>query len=67
MRHYQFRVNMTQDYELFGISQDDSQLVTYIREVHLSPAIEPNHKALESSHEIFPDTEYVVQLLKNKV
>ncbi|KAG5888573.1 hypothetical protein JTB14_029870 [Gonioctena quinquepunctata] len=66
MRHYQFRVNMSQDYDLLGVSQDDPQLVMYIREVHLSPAIELHHKPLESKDEITPDTAYVMKLLKNK-
>nr|CAH7757671.1 unnamed protein product [Callosobruchus chinensis] len=66
MRHYQFKVNMSQDYELFGISQDNAQLITYIREVHLSPAIEPNHRPLESEDIILQDTVYVLKLLKNK-
>lgn len=66
MRHYQFRMNMTQDYELLGVSQDNPQLVAYIREVHLSAAIEPHHKPLESEDVVFPDTAYVMKLLKNK-
>ncbi|KAJ8967944.1 hypothetical protein NQ314_002560 [Rhamnusium bicolor] len=66
MRHYQFRVNMSQDYELLGVSQDNPQLVIYIREVHLAPAIEPHHKALESEDEVSRDTAYVLKLLKNK-
>lgn len=67
MRHYQFRVNMSQDYELLGVSQDNPQLVTYIREVHLAPAIEPHHKPLESENSVSKDTAYVLKLLKNKV
>lgn len=66
-RHHQFRVNMTQDYELLSISQDNPQLITYIREVHLMPAVEPNHKPLESSNTTPEDTVYVLKLLNNKV
>ncbi|KAJ8920170.1 hypothetical protein NQ315_011831 [Exocentrus adspersus] len=66
MRHYQFRVNMSQDYELLEVAQDNPQLVTYIREVHLAPAIEPHHKPLESENAISKDTAYVLKLLKNK-
>lgn len=67
MKHYQFRVNMRQDYELLGVAQDNPQLVTYIREILLSPAIEPNHKALPLEDNISMDTAYVIKLLKNKV
>ncbi|XP_068897119.1 protein Star isoform X2 [Tenebrio molitor] len=67
MRHYQFRVNMSQDYELLSVSQDNPQLITYIREVHLRPAIEPHHKPLESLADGPPeDTAYVIKLLNNK-
>lgn len=68
MRHYQFRVNMSQDYELLSVTQDNPQLITYIREVHLRPAIEPHHKPLEFMPEGLPeDTAYVIKLLNNKV
>lgn len=67
MRHYQFRVNMSQDYELLGVSQDNPQLVTYIREILLFPAIEPHHNPLQSTDIMSPDTTYVLKLLKNKV
>nr|ADJ97385.1 star [Tribolium castaneum] len=67
MRHYQFRVNMSQDYELLSVSQDNPQLITYIREVHMQPAIEPHHKPLESQATGPPeDTAYVLKLLNNK-
>ncbi|CAG9818558.1 unnamed protein product [Phaedon cochleariae] len=66
MRHYQFKVNMSQDYDLLGVSQDNPQLVMYIKEVHLTPAIELHHKPLESKDEVSPDTSYVLKLLKNK-
>ena len=35
IRHQQFRLNMTRDYELQGISQDDPQLITYVRDIYL--------------------------------
>ncbi|XP_028135821.2 protein Star [Diabrotica virgifera virgifera] len=66
IKHYQFRVNMSQDYDLLGVSQDDPQLIMYIRAVHLTPAIEPNHKPLKSEDEISEDTAYVIKLLNNK-
>lgn len=53
--------------ELNGIAQDDPQLIMYLREVALFPAIEPHHKALESQETISSDTEFVLKLLNNKV
>lgn len=35
IRHQQFRLNMSRDYELQGISQDNPGLISYVREVHL--------------------------------
>lgn len=59
---------MSQDYELLSVQQDNPQLITYIREVHLQPAIEPHHKPLESQATGPPeDTAYVLKLLNNKV
>ncbi|CAG9864538.1 unnamed protein product [Phyllotreta striolata] len=70
IKHYQFRVNMSQDYDLLGVSQDDPQLVTYIREVHLSSAYEPNHKPKQEprkeDEEMSEDTAFVVRLLDKK-
>ncbi|KAK5644862.1 hypothetical protein RI129_006162 [Pyrocoelia pectoralis] len=66
-RHHQFLVNMSRDNEFLGVAQDNPDLITYIREVHLSPAIEPHHKPLESLGP-FPteDTAYIIKLLNNK-
>ncbi|XP_018329594.1 protein Star [Agrilus planipennis] len=67
MRHHQFRVNMSQDYELLEVAQDNPQLVTYIREVQLVPAVEPHHRPLESTGPQPPsDTAFVLKLLNNK-
>lgn len=67
MRHHQFRVNMSQDYEFLNVAQDNPELIMYIKEMHLRPAIEPNHKALESSSTINQDMDYILKLLNNKV
>ena len=37
MEYNEFKLNMTRSY-VFNISQDDPELVTYIRQVHLLPA-----------------------------
>lgn len=66
-RHHQFRVNMSQDYDLLSVSQDNPQLITYIREVHLRSAIEPHHRPLDATPSLPADTAYVMKLLNNKV
>lgn len=59
---------MSQDYELLSVSQDNPQLVTYIKEVHLGPAIEPHHRPLDSGITgPSEDMAYVLKLLNNKV
>lgn len=35
IRHQQFRLNMTRDYELVGVSQDDPELINYVRDIYL--------------------------------
>lgn len=69
MRHHQFRVNMSQDYELLGIAQDDPQLVTYIRAFQLKPAVDHHHHQYDSDGNVTAseDTLYVLKLLNYKV
>ncbi|XP_076265930.1 EGF receptor activation regulator Star [Rhynchophorus ferrugineus] len=66
MKHHQFTLSLSKDMELNGIAQDDPQLIIYLREVAVFPAIEPHHKALESQNSISNETEYVLKLLNNK-
>lgn len=35
IRHQQFRLNMSRDYDLLGVSQDNPALISYLREVHM--------------------------------
>lgn len=35
IRHQQFRLNMSRDYELYGVAQDDPQLIAFLREIHM--------------------------------
>lgn len=35
IRHQQFRLNMSKDYDLLGVKQDDPSLITFIREIHM--------------------------------
>ncbi|XP_037805583.1 protein Star [Lucilia sericata] len=41
IRHQQFRLNMSRDYELYGVAQDDPQLIAFLREIHMRKY--PNH------------------------
>ncbi|XP_060528365.1 protein Star [Cylas formicarius] len=66
MKHYQFTLNLNKDIELNDIAQDDPQLIVYLKQVALSPAIEPHHKPLQPQTGISYDTEYVLKLLNNK-
>lgn len=40
IRHQQFRLNMSRDYDLQGISQDNPVLVSYLREIHLQKYVQ---------------------------
>ncbi|GLV34252.1 Star [Carabus blaptoides fortunei] len=69
MRHHQFKINMTQDYNLLNVAQDDPQLITYIREVHVRPAVDPHHYHVFNSSFYMEPTEktlYVTKILNNK-
>ncbi|XP_022906085.1 protein Star [Onthophagus taurus] len=67
MRHYQFQVNMSKDYELLEVTQDNPQLIAYIRQMHLQPVketqTEPNDIVLDEPNE---EIGYLLKLLKNK-
>lgn len=68
MKHYQFRMNLSQDFDFLSVSQDNPQLVTYIKEVFLGPAIEPHHKPIEyNAEEPSEEISFVLKLLNNKV
>lgn len=67
MRHHQFKINMTQDYDLLNVAQDDPQLITYIREVHIRPAVDPHHYHVYNMSQPSDKTLYVAELLRNKV
>lgn len=68
MKHYQFRMNLSQDFDFLSVSQDNPQLVTYIKEVFLGPAIEPHHKPIEyTAEEPSEEINFILKLLNNKV
>jgi len=35
IRHQQFRLNMSRDYELNGVAQDDPALIDFLRQIHM--------------------------------
>ncbi|XP_017063182.1 protein Star [Drosophila eugracilis] len=35
IRHQQFRLNMSRDYELNGVAQDDPSLIAFLRQIHM--------------------------------
>ncbi|EDV33381.2 uncharacterized protein Dana_GF21096 [Drosophila ananassae] len=35
IRHQQFRLNMSRDYDLNGVAQDDPALIAFLREIHM--------------------------------
>lgn len=68
MKHYQFRMNLSQDFDFLSVSQDNPQLVTYIKEVFLGPAIEPHHKPIEyTAEEPSEEINFILKLLNDKV
>lgn len=68
MRHYQFQVNMSKDYELLEVKQDNPQLIAYIRQMHLRPVKEAQGEYTDVfSDAPAEDLAYVLNLLENKV
>lgn len=73
IRHQQFRLNMSRDYDLQDISQDDPVLVSYLREVHLKKYIheplfhrKPTTFIASSNKLVAQMGEFVVRDLLNK-
>lgn len=76
MRHRQFRMNMTRDYDLLNVDQDNPALVSFVRDIHMKkypmtfldkvPMEHFNFTA--NSHEMAPEiARFVAQdLLKGK-
>lgn len=65
IRHQQFRLNMSRDYDLLGVEPDNPSLITYVREVHmkkypnmvtnfLANAGPPEHLNFTNQHELTP-------------
>lgn len=67
LKHHQFKVNMSQDYEFLNVAQDNPQLILYIKEVLMDPAKETHHKPFEPTIVINKDMTLIMDILKNKV
>lgn len=75
IRHQQFRLNMSRDYELFGVTQDDPTLIAFLREIHMkkypmnflkNAPIE--HLNFTQRHELTPEmANFIADLLGNKM
>lgn len=75
IRHQQFRLNMSRDYELIGVAQDDPTLIAFLREIHMkkypmhflknAPA---EHLNFTNQHELTPEmAHYVADLVGGKL
>lgn len=67
MRHQQFIVNMSQDYDFLGVEQDNPQFINFIRTIHLRDAVDRHAKPLEfGDSQPTPEIQYILKLLNNK-
>lgn len=78
LKHTQFKLSMSRDYDLMGVQQEDSSLITYIRDVHmkkyarmtsnlLAHAGTPEHLNFTLHHELTPEiAKYMAEILDNK-
>lgn len=75
IRHQQFRLNMSRDYELIGVAQDDPTLIAFLREIHMKKypmhflKNEPaEHLNFTNQHELTPEmAHYVADLVGGKL
>lgn len=75
IRHQQFRLNMSRDYELIGVAQDNPTLVAFIREIHMkkypmnflkNAPIE--HLNFTERHELTPEmAHYTANMVRGKI
>lgn len=49
LSHQQFRINMTQDYDMLNVAQDNPLLIAYIRQLHMSGGSNAPHLGGASS------------------
>lgn len=75
IRHQQFRLNMSRDYDLMGVPQDNPALVKYVRDIHMKKypmtfmrnANAPvEHLNFTNRHELTPEMAHLVSDLLGK-
>lgn len=75
IRHQQFRLNMSRDYDLMGVPQDNPALVKYVRDIHMKKypmtfmrnANAPvEHLNFTNRHELAPEMAHLVSDLLGK-
>lgn len=75
IRHQQFRLNMSRDYDLMGVPQDNPALVKYVRDIHMKKypmtfmrnANAPvEHLNFTNRHELTPEMAHFVSDLLGK-
>ncbi|XP_062706571.1 protein Star isoform X2 [Aedes albopictus] len=75
IRHQQFRLNMSRDYDLMGVPQDNPALVKYVRDIHMKKypmtfmrnANTPmEHLNFTNRHELTPEMAHFVSDLLGK-
>lgn len=75
IRHQQFRLNMSRDYDLMGVPQDNPALVKYVRDIHMKKypmtfmrnANAPTeHLNFTNRHELTPEMAHFVSDLLGK-
>uniref|UniRef100_A0A182T146 Uncharacterized protein n=1 Tax=Anopheles maculatus TaxID=74869 RepID=A0A182T146_9DIPT len=69
IRHQQFRLNMSRDYDLMGVPQDNPALVKYVRDIHMKKypmtfmrnANAPvEHLNFTNRHELTPEMAHLI-------
>lgn len=75
IRHQQFRLNMSRDYDLMGVPQDNPALVKYVRDIHMkkypmtfmrNTNTPLEHLNFTNRHELTPDMAHFVSDLLGK-
>ncbi|XP_055640105.1 protein Star isoform X2 [Toxorhynchites rutilus septentrionalis] len=75
IRHQQFRLNMSRDYDLMGVPQDNPALVKYVRDIHMkkypmtfmrSANAPAEHLNFTNRHEITPEMAHFISDLLGK-
>lgn len=75
IRHQQFRLNMSRDYDLMGVPQDNPALVKYVRDIHMkkypmtfmrNTNTPVEHLNFTNRHELTPEMAHFVSDLLGK-